>query len=117
MLVNELNSLSSENKNVGVWSCSLESDSLQDALELKGQVKFQFWLNIPKLDAKSTSIMIKAGVESYKKSVGRIQRFIHKCESSDLALSFEDVFPEKDNVQISFHPKFLDILNHSDENE
>ena len=118
MLVNDLNALSAENHNVGVWSCSLEGDSLRNALELRGEVIFQFWLNIPKsLDTKSIATLLKAGIESYKNSVGRIQRFIHKCESTDSALSFEDVFPEKDNVQISFHPKFLDILNHSDESE
>lgn len=117
MLINQINKNISENQQVGVWSCSLEGNSLQDAVDLIGKVSFQFVLNIPKaLDANSMAELLKAGVESFKSSVGRINRFIHKCEISEVALDFDDVFPDK-KVQISFHPKFLDILNHSDESE
>ncbi len=117
MLINAVNKTICENQEVGVWSCSLEGDSLQDELDLIGKVSFQFVLNIPKaLDAKSIAELLKAGIETFNDSVGRIQRFIHKCEISEVALDFDDVFPDK-KVQISFHPKFLDILNYSDENE
>lgn len=119
MLINQINQTISKNQQVGVWSCSLEGDSLQDALDLIGKVSFQFVLNMPKaLDTNSMAELLKAGVESFKSTVGRINRFIHKCEISEVALDFDDVFPEKsDSVEIRFHPKFLDILNHSDENE
>ncbi|MBR6509325.1 MAG: hypothetical protein IKT38_01815 [Clostridia bacterium] len=120
MLMNDLNlSLSTENRKMGVWCCYLEGGSLEDALDLKGKVTVQFVINIPKnLDTKSMAELLKVGVESFKSSVGRIQRFIHKCQTSESALDFDDVFPEKsDNVEIRLHPKFLDILNHSDENE
>ena len=118
MLVNDLNkTLSTENQQVGVWSCSLERESFEEALQLIGRVTFQFVVNIPKaLDAQSTAELLKAGVKSFKSSVGRIQRFIHKCEVSDFALEIDDVFPEN-KVQISFHPKLLDILKNSNDNE
>lgn len=117
MLINQINKAISENQQVGVWSCSLEGDSSQDAVDLIGKVSFQFVLNIPKtLDANSIAESLKVGIESFKSSVGRIQKFIHKCQTSESALDFDDVFPDK-KVQISFHPKFFDILNHSDENE
>lgn len=117
MLINQINQTISENQQVGVWSCSLEGDSLQDALDLIGKVSFQFVLNIPKaLDANSMAELLKAGIETFNDSVGLINRFIYKCEISEVALDFDDVFPDK-KVKISFHPKFLDILNHSDENE
>ena len=119
ILMNDINASQIDKQHVGVWSCSLECDSVQNATELIGKVTFQFVLNIPKvLDAKSTAELIKAGVESFRSSVGRIQRFIHKCQASESALEFDDVFPEKsNNVEICFHPKFLDILNRSNENE
>ena len=120
MLMNDLNlSLSTENHKIGVWSCYLEGGSLEDALDLKGKVTVQFVTNIPKnLDTKSIAELLKAGVESFQNSVGRIQRFIHKCQTSESALDFDDVFPEKsDNVEIRFHPKFLDILNDLGDNE
>ncbi len=117
MLINQINQTISENQQVGVWNCSLDGDSLPDALDLIGKVSFQFVLNIPKsLDTNSMAELLKAGIESFNSSVGRIQRFVHKCEISEVALDFDDVFPDK-KVQISFHPKFLDILNHSDESE
>lgn len=117
MIINQINQTISENQQVGVWSCSLEGDSLQDALDLNGKVSFQFVLNIPKaLEATGMAELLKAGVESFKSTVGRINRFIHKCEISEVALDFDDVFPDK-KVQISYHPKFLDILNNPNGNE
>lgn len=96
MLINQINQTISENQQVGVWSCSLEGDSLQDALDLIGKVSFQFVLNIPKaLEATGIAELLKAGVESFKGTVGRINRFIHKCEISEVALNFDDVFPDK----------------------
>lgn len=116
MLINQINKSISENQQVGVWSCTL-GDSLQDAINLIGKVSFQFVLNIPKsLDANSMAELLKAGIESFKDSVRLINRFIDKCEISEVALDFDDVFPDK-KVQISYHPKFLDILNNSNGNE
>ena len=116
MLINQINQTIAENQQVGVWSCTL-GDSLQDAVDLIGKVSFQFVLNIPKsLDANSMAELLKAGIESFKDSVRLISRFIDKCEISEVALDFDDVFPDK-KVQISYHPKFLDILNNSNGNE
>lgn len=118
-LLNDLNlTLSTEKRKVGVWNCSLQSSSIHDAIELKGKVTVQFVLNIPKsLDPKSIAELLKAGVKSFNSSVGRIQKFIYKCQASESALEFDDVFPEKNNIQISFHSKFLNILNNLDEDE
>ena len=64
MLINQVNQTICENQQVGVWSCSLEGNSLQDAVGLIGKVSFQFVLNIPKvLDANSMAELLKAGVD------------------------------------------------------
>lgn len=112
MLVNDINkNISTEEQQVGLWTCSLETDSTQDAIETAVKVTFQFVLNIPKsLNAKGVAELIKLGIESFKNSASEIHHFIKKCETSNTSLSLDDVFSQENITQICLHPIFLKIL-------